>query len=292
MAIHAPALAYVTTSRVAPPPPTIAEAQPMEVTLTREAAVELRREESSPTEAPALPGVAGHRAIVDGTIPRGAASAAASPEPSPTASNEAAPAAAASSATDSGTDAERSARARSAVASLFSGVPGALSAMPEGPSAPLADGESKDKAGKLLRDALGEHDRSVGLGAGGPVVSAARSVLSSPNAPSEGVASYQVITDADGNVTQVRMLDANGDGWNKLAASLLGTLKGQKLRVPPGARGLSVTVRVEAKYQLPSGAKAERSYGATSFSQEFDLSDIAAKKVRTTSARVTGEAAL
>jgi hypothetical protein len=144
-----------------------------------------------------------------------------------------------------------------------------------------------DKAGKLLREMLDTADKNKGLGFGGPVVSAARAAALSVEAPPEGAATFEVLTDADGIVTSVRMTDGQ-PGWSRAAASLTASLRGQKLRIPAGSAGVVVVVRVEARMQLPSGQTS----GLPKFGGpgvQFDLADVAAKPSRVVSSRIVSE---
>lgn len=143
-----------------------------------------------------------------------------------------------------------------------------------------------------LQEALDAHDRRIGLGFGGPVVSAVHAAASSlHNAPQTGTATFEAIIDRHGRAQSVVIVSANGDmaGWQNVAQHVLRILRGGAVRIPPGARGLAVTLRVVARYQLPSGAPpgaAIRPHGAGA---EFDLSDIGATPARNIGVQVLSE---
>ena len=84
-----------------------------------------------------------------------------------------------------------------------------------------------------LQEALDAHDRKVGLGYGGPVISAFHAIAASPNAPQDGKARFEAIIDASGRVTSVRVLSVNGDmaSWQAVAQRVLQMLRARVLRV-------------------------------------------------------------
>ncbi len=52
------------------------------------------------------------------------------------------------------------------------------------------------------------------------------------------------------------MLNVNGDhkGWSRVATRALTALSKRRLRVPQGAKGMELRIRVESRWALPSGA--------------------------------------
>jgi hypothetical protein len=161
----------------------------------------------------------------------------------------------------------------------------------EGGDAPLPGPrvavQDPERAAKLVRELIETADKNKGLGFGGPVVSAARTAALSVDAPSEGAATFEVLTDADGVVTSVRMTDGQ-PGWSRAAASLISALRGQKLRIPSGTSGVAVIVRVEARMQLPSGQSSSTpKFGGGGL--QFDVADVAAKPSRVVSSRLLSE---
>jgi len=129
-----------------------------------------------------------------------------------------------------------------------------------------------------LREALDAHDRKVGLGFGGPVVSAFHAVAATPAAPQNGTARFEAIIDASGRVTSVRVLSANGDmaSWQAVAEQVLRMLRARLLRVPLDGDGLAIVVDVRSRYQLPSGSKPGEAVEMKGAGAQFDLSDIGA----------------
>lgn len=141
-----------------------------------------------------------------------------------------------------------------------------------------------------LGHALEARDQERGLGRGGVVATLARSAALGAG-PEEGEATFLVMADRDGRVTSVSLSEDRG-GWSAVTRALERSLAGKRLRVPPGANGLSVAVRVQAKVQLPSGSSPKRPVRGAGAGAEFDVADIGATPTRVVSARVTSERVL
>jgi len=141
-----------------------------------------------------------------------------------------------------------------------------------------------------LGQALEARDQERGLGRGGVVATLARSAALGAG-PQEGEATFLVMADRDGRVTSVSLSEDRG-GWSAVTRALERSLAGKRLRVPPGANGLSVAVRVQAKVQLPSGSSPKHPVRGAGAGAEFDVADIGATPTRVVSARVTSERVL
>jgi len=164
-----------------------------------------------------------------------------------------------------------------------------------------ADGEvSKDvamakKLDAQLKGALDAKDTENGTGFGGPVVSAAHTAWYSST--TLGWATFDVTTDSVGTVTGVRVAEYSGGAdkktWDGVASDIRRNLEKTKLRVPPGANGVSVRVRLEADMKYPSGAttpvKPIVCPGIPPFCGEFDLADIGQSKKRVVQVRIVAE---
>ena len=144
-----------------------------------------------------------------------------------------------------------------------------------------------------LKAAMDAKDTEVGSGFGGPVVSAAHSAAG--GIATLGWATFDVTTDSVGSVTAVRVVDFGGGGdnasWQGVAKDINANLGKTKLRVPSGAGGVSVRVRVEASMKYPSGATKPITpmIGAGSVGGEFDLADIGQKPKRLVQVRIITE---
>jgi hypothetical protein len=135
-----------------------------------------------------------------------------------------------------------------------------------------------------IKGSLDAKDQVVDGGYGGPVVSAAHAAASGINAPQVGYAMFDVETDGKGVVTSVKLVDYGGDlGWQRVQKELQANLSTQTLKVPNGANGVHVRVRVEADMKLPSGAKKkieDPGMEGIGFGFKFDVADIGATKHR------------
>lgn len=159
---------------------------------------------------------------------------------------------------------------------------------------PTKAAKEKAAAAKLdtqLKSALDAKDTETGSGFGGPVVSVAHSTAGASTAM--GYATFDVSTDAFGTVTMVRVVDFGGDGksWQAMAKDLHASLGGRKLRVPTGAAGVSVRIRIEAAMKYPSGAVKPVSpmIGPGTVGGSFDVADIGQSKKRMVSVRIVSE---
>jgi len=189
-----------------------------------------------------------------------------------------------------------------------------LGKLPDAPSAPSGasapDGTSNVAPGaqQSMRDALREHDHSVGLDVGGPLVGATEAVVRSSDTPVDSRAVFEITADASGRITRVRLLDASDarGGWERVASSLAGALRSQHLELR-GHAGAIVTLAVDSRWVLPSGNKPGHPIGPTtavdpqtgggcqtrgsgcSTSTSFDVTDLATKGARQVHARVLSE---
>jgi TonB family protein len=106
-----------------------------------------------------------------------------------------------------------------------------------------------------LRAALDAHDRSLGLGTGGPLVEPTREAVSASLVPGFARAVLEFTTDRAGLVVSVRVLDSSSDrqAWDEVAEKLAQGTRKRPLRMPPGARGIAVTMQVESTIRNASG---------------------------------------
>jgi hypothetical protein len=108
----------------------------------------------------------------------------------------------------------------------------------------------------VLRSGLAAHDQELGLGPEGPALTAVTQLVMQSTTRPNTSARILLRTDGSGEVIHVELADASGDtaGWNTVAADLLKSLRGKKLRVPNGTGGVTMQLRVDSREQLPSGA--------------------------------------
>jgi len=128
---------------------------------------------------------------------------------------------------------------------------------------PRADSKRADPARvasrrveRSLAHGLAEHDRAIGLGSGGPVLSALERAAYGSALPGNTSALFLARIDERGIVTFLDVLDVNADhgGWTGIATRALGTLRGKKLRIAAGSHGVELRIRVSSREVLPSGA--------------------------------------
>lgn len=109
-----------------------------------------------------------------------------------------------------------------------------------------------------MKLALDAHDQDVGLGSGGPLVNLTRSAVRDSPTPTIGHALFELTTNGAGLVLSVRVLDASSSrkSWEEVAAKLAETSRTHPLRVPPGAKGVAVTLRVDSVLKTKSAHDA------------------------------------
>ena len=138
-------------------------------------------------------------------------------------------------------------------------------AMAAGSAAPRESHDAPARpADHILRDGLLAADRARGLGAAGPLVSAAHEAASPSIAPDVGAATLEIDCDADGKVVAARVLPGSGDTakWNAVAREVVRLTSARTVRVPAGAHGVRTRLRIVAERALPSGSKRTASPGA------------------------------
>jgi hypothetical protein len=126
----------------------------------------------------------------------------------------------------------------------------------ERPKAPDRKHAADERVARSLAGGLAEHDRSLGLGADGPVLSALERATYGSALPGNVSALFLARIDEKGHLALLEVLESTGDfhGWSKVAVRALGTLTRRRLRVPQGAHGLRLSIRVSSREVLPSGA--------------------------------------
>jgi hypothetical protein len=106
-----------------------------------------------------------------------------------------------------------------------------------------------------LLEGLDAHDVSVGMGRGGPVLTALENALASDGAPFEGAATFDVGIDSGGHVSVVIVDESVAStGWSHVADAARAAIDPAMVRIPPGARGWHVVARIDAQVRYPNGA--------------------------------------
>lgn len=165
---------------------------------------------------------------------------------------------------------------------------------PEPEPRPAAKGPSRDDgAARALRGLASARDRELGLGPEGPAIAALKGATSSSMAPTKGRASFIIRAGGDGLVFAVDLVDSEGgSGWADAGRLALQSLRGKKVRVPQGARGIAMRIEVRSEMKLPNGESAP--FGVREGANRMpemtipDVSNIGAKPRRVIHARATG----
>jgi hypothetical protein len=107
-----------------------------------------------------------------------------------------------------------------------------------------------------LAEALNARDVDLGLGQGGQVLSAFEQRARTMDAAVEGWAVFDVGIDSAGRVS-VAVTDASSarDAWERVARTAVADVDAKRIRIPRGARGWRIAVRIEAKEQYPDGER-------------------------------------
>lgn len=171
-------------------------------------------------------------------------------------------------------------------------IPGVLP--PQGPpppaptAAPARADTPTDKAGQLLRQAMGAKDKALGLDlpAAGTVATAVAEAVRASDTPHTARATFEVRLSGSGQVLGARMVSATAGAselWARVASAAMARLSGKALTMTAAfAKGARVYVSVVSSVRMPSGAASSgpKMQGA---GFGFDLSDIGAHATRVVS---------
>lgn len=154
------------------------------------------------------------------------------------------------------------------------------------PTAPTAPREvSADRAGELLREAMRDRDKTLGLDlpAAGTVASVVADAVRSAETPATARAVFEVQLSGTGAVLGVRALSSTAGAaalWARVAREAAAQLAGRVLAMTAAfAKGAKVYVTVSSSVQMPSGATSGgiHQQGA---GFGFDVADIGARPRR------------
>jgi hypothetical protein len=108
-----------------------------------------------------------------------------------------------------------------------------------------------------LAEALEAHDREVGLGPSGPVISAAHEAGHSDVAPAIGTATFSITVMRTGGI-QVDLVGAssNVEAWRKVADKMAAAIKRKPPRIAEGRNGVRFGLELVALERWPNGAVA------------------------------------
>ena len=108
-----------------------------------------------------------------------------------------------------------------------------------------------------LQEGLEAHDRALGLGPEGRVLSALQNAAHAGLAPEVGVARFEVTVHRTG-VVEVALgsTSQGGEQWQKVLAHVARDLRTAPPRIPPPRDGLKLVVELATEWTLPNGTKA------------------------------------
>lgn len=118
----------------------------------------------------------------------------------------------------------------------------------------VALAESKRAVDRALKDPARERDTELGLGPEGPVLAALGEATSRSTAPVRGRAIFVATAGPDG-VFAIELGETEGSraGWDDAKTLALASLRGKKLRLPPGTSRAVMRIEVTSGWKLPSG---------------------------------------
>jgi hypothetical protein len=108
-----------------------------------------------------------------------------------------------------------------------------------------------------LAEALEAHDREVGLGPDGPVLTAAHEAGHSDVAPAIGTATFSItVTSAGGVQVDLTGVSSNVGAWRKVADKLAAAIKRKPPRIVGGRNGVRFALELVAEERWPNGQVA------------------------------------
>ncbi len=128
-------------------------------------------------------------------------------------------------------------------------------AVQSGVRATVAESERSESARRRLLPAYNAHDVELGLAPGSALATLTQDLVRRSRVPTEGHALLRLDSDALGIVASVHILEASAGHaeWNELAGQIATESRTKPLRVPAGARGVSVTIAVNSAMRRVDG---------------------------------------
>jgi hypothetical protein len=133
--------------------------------------------------------------------------------------------------------------------------PSAPAAEPSAPRAERAPRPASSTGG--LAEALEANDQRIGLGAAGPVLTAAHEAGHSERAPAIGTATFSVTVLRTGAI-QVDLTGASSNvaAWRKVADDMAAAIRRKPPRIANGRNGVRLGIEIVAQERWPNGAIA------------------------------------
>jgi hypothetical protein len=128
-------------------------------------------------------------------------------------------------------------------------------AVRSGVQATVAESQRSESARSRILPAYNAHDVELGLAPGSALATLTQELVRRSRVPTEGHALLRLDSDALGIVASVHILEASAGHaeWNELAGQIATESRTKPLKVPPGARGVSVTIAVNSAMRRVDG---------------------------------------
>lgn len=128
----------------------------------------------------------------------------------------------------------------------------------------VLEGESAERARRQRLPAFTQRDLDLGLAPGGALATLAKELVRRSRVPTEGRALLRIDSDGAGIVASVHILDVSAGmpEWQELATQLVSEARAKPMKVPTGARGVSVTIEVTSAMKTVDGGKPSHSTAA------------------------------
>jgi hypothetical protein len=112
-----------------------------------------------------------------------------------------------------------------------------------------------------LQEGLEAHDRAVGLGTSGPVISALYQAAHADSAPFEGSARFRITVLKSGEVEiAVSAVTSELEGWRAVAERAAEALRRAPPRIPHARQGARLVLEITAKQTFPNGVQPKELY--------------------------------
>lgn len=113
-----------------------------------------------------------------------------------------------------------------------------------------------------LQEGLEQHDRELGIGPSGPVISALYRAAHEPIAPQIGTARFLVTVKSSGSV-EVAVDSASSElsAWQSVASLAEGALRRSPPRIPKPRSGMRTLIEIKAEEVFPNGTRRTDLFG-------------------------------
>jgi hypothetical protein len=141
------------------------------------------------------------------------------------------------------------------------------------PASPTSRAPTASTTGGVA-EGLAARDVELGLGRGGPILTAVENATRTSDDMVEGSATFDVAVYTDGAVV-AQLINASGtaDAWSRVADSIGRSVDARRVRLPAGRRGWRVVVHVDVANKLTDGRDVRTLHGLRASIAPSALSD-------------------